>query len=144
MQIKSLKLHSTMAPNLMIPRKGYIIHLLVEGAPIGATYFDRLPLNMPPLYAYQPKSLTVFNKLLITRTEEVKKNYGSLNVYPVLSQFSNNKTFGFMMETICMYSSVNLFLGSRGFLNPTNEKPWHGGPPAMTSILPLNLIKLSA
>lgn len=88
-----MKLHSTMAPNLTIPRKGYIIHLLVEGSPIGATYFDRLPLNMPPLYAYQPKSLRVFNKLLITKTEEVKKNYKSLNVYPVISMFSHNKTF---------------------------------------------------
>ena len=108
MQIKSLKLHSTMAPNLMIPRKGYIIHLLVEGAPVGATYFDRLPLNMPPLYAYQPKSLRVFNKLLITKTEEVKRNYRSLNVYPVLSQFTNNKTFVYDITPYMMYMKGKL------------------------------------
>lgn len=108
MHLNSLKLHATMATNLTIPRKGYAIHLLVEGAPIGATYFERLPLNMPPLYAYQPKALRVFNKLLITKTEEVKKNYKAINVYPVLSQLSNNKTFVYDITPYMMYMKSKL------------------------------------
>lgn len=70
------KLYTTSSLDLYIPRKGYNVLTLVEGAESASSYIKRISLKGNIPYAYSPKFLKVFNKMLITNPKELKQSYG--------------------------------------------------------------------
>lgn len=70
-------LYSTQSQNVILPVKGYDILLLSEGADSACQQIKALPLISRVKFAFAPKVIRVFNKMLKTNFDELMAGYGN-------------------------------------------------------------------
>lgn len=108
MHINNFRLYSTSSSDMIIPKRGYGITILVEGNQIGSTYFNKLPITIKPIFCHAPKIQRVFNKVLTTDIKTLKSNYGKGTQLIYDPNKLKNKTFVYDITPYIYYLKEKL------------------------------------
>lgn len=76
MKVENFKLYVSRNNKIFIPYQDHTILVLVENADQGASFIPKLPLTKKMLFAYSPRMMRVYNKIVRQDFSSIRSNYG--------------------------------------------------------------------